>query len=39
LADTIQNSPDLKEHVIQNIDRVRRFLKENGITDNDDMTE
>lgn len=39
LADSIQNSPGLKDHVIQNIDRVRQFLKENGIMDNDDMTE
>jgi hypothetical protein len=37
LADTIQHSPDLKDHVLQNIDRVRRFLKDNGIMDNDDM--
>lgn len=37
LADTIQNSPDLKKHVLQNIERVRRFLKRNGIMDSDDM--
>ena len=37
LADTIQNSPDLKEHVLQNIDRVRDWLKANGIMDSDDM--
>lgn len=37
LSDTIQNSPDLQEHVIQNIDRVRSWLKENGIIDSDDM--
>lgn len=37
LSDTIQNSPDLKEHVLQNIDRVRDFLKEQGIIDNEDM--
>lgn len=37
LADTIQNSPGLKEHVLKNIDKVRAFLKENGIMDNDDM--
>jgi hypothetical protein len=38
LADTIQNSPGLKDHVIQNLDRVRKFLRENGISDSDDMT-
>ncbi len=38
LADTIQNSPDLKDHVIQNIDRVIAYLKENGILDENDMT-
>jgi hypothetical protein len=37
IADTIQNSPDLKEHVLQNIERVRDFLKMNGIEDSDDM--
>ena len=37
LADTIQNSPDLKDHVLQNIDRVRKFLIENGIWDSDDL--
>lgn len=37
LADTIQNSPGLKEHVIMNIDNVRRWLKSNGIMDNEDM--
>lgn len=37
LADTIQNSPDLKEHIIQDIDLVRSYLKENGIMDSDDM--
>ncbi|MGL4412234.1 MAG: hypothetical protein ACRCZM_11545 [Bacteroidales bacterium] len=37
LADTIQNSPELNEHVIQNIDRVRDWLKANGIMDSDDM--
>lgn len=37
LSDTIQNSPVLKEHVIQDIDRVRSFLKENGIMDNEDI--
>ena len=37
LSDTIQNSPGLKDYVIQDIDRVRCFLKENGIMDSDDM--
>ena len=37
LADSIQNSPDLKDHILQNIARVRDFLKVNGIIDNDDM--
>lgn len=37
LAETIQNSPDLKDHVIQDIDRIRTFLKDNGIMDSDDM--
>lgn len=37
LADTIQNSPDLKKHVLNNIDKVRQFLKANGIMDSDDM--
>ena len=37
LADTIQNSPDLKEHVLQNIDKVREFLQANGIMDSEDM--
>lgn len=39
LADKIQNSPDLKDHVLQNIDRVRRWLKENGIMDGEDIIE
>lgn len=38
LADTIQNSPGLKDHVINNI-IVRTYLKENGILDEDDLTE
>ena len=37
LADTIQNSPDLKDHVLQNIDKVRTFLRENGILEAEDM--
>ena len=39
LADKIQNSPDLKDHVLQNIDKVRTFLKENGILEAEDMNE
>lgn len=39
LADKIQNSPDLKDHVLQNIGKVRSFLKENGIFEADDMNE
>lgn len=39
LADTIQNSPGLKDHVINNIKFVRTYLKENGILDEDDLTE
>lgn len=37
LADTIQNSPYLRDHVLNNIDKVRQFLKANGIMDSDDM--
>ena len=37
LAEKIQDSPDLKNHVLNNIDRVREFLKANGIMDSDDM--
>ena len=37
LADKIQNSPDIKDHVIQNIKRVRAYLRENGILDSDDI--
>lgn len=37
LGATIQDSPDLKDSVIQNIDSVRAWLKENGIMDADDM--
>jgi len=39
LADTIQNSPDLRDHVLQDIDTVRAWLKANGIMDSDDMNE
>lgn len=37
LSDTIQNSPDLKKHVIQNIDRVREYLKKNEIMNVEDF--
>lgn len=37
LADTIQNSPGLQDHILQNIDRVRSWLNANGIMDNEDM--
>ena len=37
LADSIQDSPDLKNHVIQNIDRVRAWLISNGIMDEEDI--
>ena len=37
LAEKIQDSPDLKNHVLSNIDRVRQYLKTNGIIDSDDM--
>lgn len=37
LGATIQESPDLQDHVIQNIDVVRTWLKENGIMDADDL--
>lgn len=37
LADTIQNSPDLKNHVLQNINYVKSWLKANGIIDSEDM--
>lgn len=37
LADTIQNSPGLKDHVIQNIDRVREWLRKQGIEDREDL--
>lgn len=39
LADSIQNSPDLQDHILQDIDRVRQYLKDNGIYDSDDMNE
>lgn len=37
LSDTIQNSPGLRDHVLQDIDRVQNWLKVNGILDSDDM--
>lgn len=37
LAEKIQDSPELKDHVLSNIDKVRKFLIENGIMDSDDL--
>lgn len=37
LGDTIQNSPVLKDKVFDKIDSVLRFLKDNGITDSEDI--
>lgn len=37
LAEAIQDSPDLKNHVLQNIDKVRMWLMENGIIDEQDL--
>lgn len=37
LCRTIQESPGLKDHVIRDIDRVRQFLRENGIENTDEM--
>lgn len=37
LGASIQDSPGLQDHVIQDIDKVRGWLKENGILDADDM--
>ena len=37
LADSIQNSPGLKEHIIKNIDKALQFLKENNICDLEDL--
>lgn len=37
LADKIQNSPGIMEHALQDIDRVRDWLKANGIMDSEDM--
>lgn len=37
LCDTIQNSPELKDHVLQKIDKVITSLKKEGIIDKDDF--
>lgn len=37
LSDTIQNSPDLKDHVLQNIDKVKEYIKAQGIVDGNDL--
>lgn len=37
LGKTIQDSPCLKDFVIQNIDMALRYLKENGIIDGEDL--
>ena len=37
LADKIQDSPDLQKHVLQNIDKVRTWLIQNGIIDAQDL--
>lgn len=37
LADSIQNSPDLQDHVFCNIKMVRDWLKRCGITDHNDI--
>lgn len=37
LCRTIQDSPGIKDHVIRDIDSVRLWLKDNGITDKDDI--
>lgn len=37
LGATIQESPGLQDHVVQNIDSVRTWLRENGIMDADDL--
>ena len=38
LSRTIQDSPGLKDCIIQNIDKVRSWLKNNGIFDMDDLS-
>lgn len=37
LTEKIQDAPGLKDHVLSDIDKVRDFLKANGIFDSDDM--
>lgn len=37
LCKTIQESPYLQDHIIQNIDRVRLWLRQNGIDKNDEL--
>lgn len=37
LADKIQNSPDLQKNVFQNIDKVRAWLIQNGVIDEQDL--
>ena len=37
LADSIQHSPDLKNHILQNLDKTRTWLKKQGIIDSDDI--
>ncbi len=39
LADTIQSSPGMGEYILQDIDRVRTFLQQNGILTNEDINE
>ena len=37
LARTIQDSPDLRDHVLQNIEKVRQYLRTHGIVDSNDL--
>ena len=37
LAHSIQDSPQIKEHVFRHIDIVRKWLKDNGIFDSEDL--
>ena len=37
LARSIQDSPGIKDHVFRHIDIVRKWLKDNGICDSDDL--
>ncbi len=37
LAKKIQDSPELKDHALQNIDRVKDYLLRNGISDSNDI--